>query len=118
MKWLDIQKVLLFIPPIRHKYFKDLRHDGNEDDRDEYYPDEMMEDELNDFKEKFLVKLLWALCTLSVQGLRVLLKVTQPLQNAKNRQKFVFLDFCLILIFNPRTTICEIVGVKELAEVL
>ena len=33
-------------------------------------------------------------------------KVTQPFENTKNRQKFVFLDFCLILIFNPRRTFC------------
>ena len=46
------------------------------------------------------------------------LKVTQPFQKAKNRQKFVFLDFCLILIFNPRTTFRENLRVKRLAEVL
>ena len=48
MKWLDIQKLLEFIPPIHHKFFKDLPHEGNEDDIDEYYPDEMMEVELNE----------------------------------------------------------------------
>ena len=46
------------------------------------------------------------------------IKVKQPLQNTKNRQKFVFLDFCLILIFNPRTTFCENSRVNRLAEVL
>ena len=45
-------------------------------------------------------------------------KVTQPLQNDKNRQKYFFPDFCLILIFNPRTTFCEIFGVKILGGVL
>ena len=46
------------------------------------------------------------------------LKVTQPLQNDKNCQKYDFPDFCLILIFNQRTTFCEILGVKILAEML
>ena len=46
------------------------------------------------------------------------IKVTQPLQNDKNRQKYFFPDFCLILIFNPRTTFCEIFGVKILGGVL
>ena len=45
-------------------------------------------------------------------------KVTQPLQNDKNCQKYDFPDFCLILIFNQRTTFCEILGVKILAEML
>ena len=48
----------------------------------------------------------------------IYIKVTQPLQNDKNCQKYDFPDFCLILIFNQRTTFCEILGVKILAEML
>ena len=60
-------------------------------------------------------------CTIPVMISSVVLfsfKVTQPLQNDKNCQKYDFPDFCLILIFNQRTTFCEILGVKILAEML
>ena len=43
------------------------------------------------------------------------IKVAQPIKNNKNRQKYAFPDFCLILIFNPRTTFCENLRVKKLA---
>ena len=34
---------------------------------------------------------------------KIQIKVAHPLQNAKNRQKYIFSDSCLMLIFNPRT---------------
>ena len=46
------------------------------------------------------------------------IKGAQPLQNAKKRQKYVFPDFCLILIFKPRTTFSKNLRVKRLVEVL
>ena len=55
---------------------------------------------------------------MEAKGAELIFKVTQPLQNDKNCQKYDFPDFCLILIFNQRTTFCEILGVKILAEML
>ena len=55
---------------------------------------------------------------LGVSSVLLTVKVAQPLQNGKNRQKYVFPEFCLILIINPRTTFCENLGVRILAEVL
>ena len=45
-------------------------------------------------------------------------KGAQPLQNTQNLQNFAYSNFCLILIFNPRATFCENLGIKRLAEVL
>ena len=48
-KWLDIQKLLDFVPPIHHKFFKDLPHEGSSVDNDEeLYPDEMNEEEFEE----------------------------------------------------------------------
>ena len=55
---------------------------------------------------------------MTITIMKTVFKVTQPLQNDKNCQKYDFPDFCLILIFNQRTTFCEILGVKILAEML
>ena len=50
-KWKDLQKLLHFIPPVYHDFYKSLPSDGNNCVTEECYPDEWIDEEDQAFED-------------------------------------------------------------------